>query len=498
MDSIARGLTALSPSIGQAEDFIAKKGIPEDQVPAFLAKLGDPQLAGLIAQKQRLKQEQAKQVPPGGPQKSPPTVKDEINQQLVQLMQAKQQQAQQPPMPGMPPQGAMPPQGGQPPQPGQPPMPPQGGQPPVQAAAGGLMGMGIGGLDAGAMEAPRHFDGGGVVALAAGGTGGSSVKSKEEIEKEKQAGHTPVPSDPYQAYYDMLTKQSEEYKAIGPYKQLEDPTFKEREELYKKRQADAERKHQESLRNASRAGTIAAMEAAGSGKSLFRTVTANMKETEAKRLEADKAYEDAKDALEDNMLELHKAQQAYKETGNKDDYNWKLKLQDKVSTNTADMLKAMQDQTKFKAEQDFRSESLGVQKAQAYRPTDLQNATDDFYRDYRAAQIKGDPSLKGLTDAELKAKAREKAMTLVTGMRTEPTTTNNYADAIAKIDAGASASTMRRLAATPDDPRYKAAKADYDRQVATINSIYPEQAKAVQSGQGGSGSGGTIDFNSLR
>ena len=195
MDSIARGLTALSPSIGAAEDFIAKKGIPEEQVPAFLAKLGDPTLAGLIAQKQRLKQVQAKQVPPGGPQQSPPTVKDEINQKLAQILQSRQQsqlqdmqamqnaqagqgmppqggQPGQPPMPGQPPQGAQPPQGGPPPE-----------GPPVQAAAGGLMGMGLGGLDAGAMEAPRHFDGGGVVAFTAGGT---APKTKKELEEEER------------------------------------------------------------------------------------------------------------------------------------------------------------------------------------------------------------------------------------------------------------------------------------------------------------------------
>lgn len=173
MRSVAYGLTALSPGVGQAEDFIEKKGIPDDQVPAFLAKFGDPQLAGLIAQKQRLKQIQAKMPPPGGPQAAPPTVKDDINMQVMRALNPTpnnpQPQAGQ--QPGQPPQGGPPP-GGQPPQGGPPPggQPPQAGGPPVQAAAGGLMGQGIGGLDAGAMEAPRHFDDGGIVAFAGGGS----------------------------------------------------------------------------------------------------------------------------------------------------------------------------------------------------------------------------------------------------------------------------------------------------------------------------------------
>lgn len=177
MRSMAYGLSALSPSIGVAEEFIEKKGIPDEQLPAFLAKLGDPQLAGLIAQKQRLKQLQAKMPPPGGPQAAPPTVKDDINMEVMRALNPTpnnpQPQAGQPP--GMPPQGAMPPQGGQPGMPPQGAQPPQDGQPPVQAAGGGLMGYGLGGLDAGAMEAPRHFDGGGVVAFA--GPTGSAVDS---------------------------------------------------------------------------------------------------------------------------------------------------------------------------------------------------------------------------------------------------------------------------------------------------------------------------------
>jgi hypothetical protein len=200
MRSVAYGLSALSPGVGAAEDFIEKKGIPDDQVPAFLAKFGDPQLAGLIAQKQRLKEIQAKMPPPGGPQSAPPTVKDDINMQVMRALNPTPNNPQpqaggQPPQGGQPGQPGMPPQGGPPP--GGPPQgapqggPPPGG-PPVQAAAGGLMGYGIGGLDAGAMEAPRHFDGGGVVAFATGGPGYKNVTDTATAQHEADLAGVPM------------------------------------------------------------------------------------------------------------------------------------------------------------------------------------------------------------------------------------------------------------------------------------------------------------------
>jgi hypothetical protein len=489
MRSIAYGLTALSPSVGQAEDFISKKGIPEDQVPTFLAKLGDPQLAGLIAQKQRLKQEQAKQVPPGGPQQGPPTVKDEINQQLAQIMQAQQQKQM----------------GQQPPMPGQPPAPPQGG-PPIQAAGGGLMGEGLGSLDAGSMEAPHHFDGGGVVALAAGDlvSSGNTVKSKEEVEKKK----TTAATDPYGRYYDFLEKQQEEYKNIGPYKQLEDPTFAEREKLLAKRQAEAKQKYEEDRAGASRAGWLEAVDAAFSGKSLGKTIVTQMKTQDAKKLAAEDAYEDARKDLEDNLVELHKAQQAYKETGNKSDYEWKLKLQDKVSGLSDKMLNTMVDQTKFKAEQDYRNRSLAQQERQMNKPTDMEHATIDFYKDLKAAQIKGtDPSLKGLTDDELRAKARAKAMTLVTGMRSEAADTQNFLDNYPKVVQAAETAQkayQRALAMSGNneqDPTVIAAK-QKAKQAQDIADEVGRRAGIASAGSSATGAGGgnsgVIDYNSLR
>lgn len=470
MDSIARGLTALSPSIGAAEDFISKKGIPDEQVPAFLAKLGDPQLAGLIAQKQRLKQEQAKQVPPGGPQQGPPTVKDEINQQLLQIQQAQQQKqmGQQPGQPPMPPQGA-----------------PQGG-PPVQAAGGGLMGMGLGGLDAGSMEAPHHFDGGGVVAFAQGKIvdSGKTVKKKEEIEQ---------PADPYQKYYDTLTKQEEEYKALGPYKQLEDPTYLERQKLYEKRQSEAKQKYDEDRANASRLGWLAAMEAAGSGKSLYQTITTQMQTQEEKRLAADDKYETAKKDLEDNLVELHKAEQAYKETGNKEDYNWKVKLQDKVSGLHDDMLKTMIDQTKYKADQDYRMKELNMQERQLNKATDLTNSTVDFFRDLKSAQIKGDPSLKGLTDDQLRAKAREKAITLTVGLKLEAAGEQNLVDNLSKLqDAAAKAQSLydrNNAIYGPNDPKTLAAKQDADQAKSLVTQVAEKAKLTSSSSAAGGGSG---------
>lgn len=456
MDSVARGLTALSPSIGAAEDFIAKKGIPEDQVPAFLAKLGDPQLAGLIAQKQRLKQEQAKQVPPGGPQKSPPTVKDEINQQLVQLMQAKQQQAQQPPMPGMPPQGAMPPQGGQPP------------MPPVQAAGGGLMGMGLGGLDAGAMEAPRHFDGGGVVAFS-GTTGsvvksGSTVKSKEEVEKGKTT--TPAPANPYSDVYKLAEQQIKDIEARTPYKRLEDPTIQEREELYAKRLEEAKREYEEDLRNSRSLANADALEAAFSGKSLGRTVAISMKSQKEKQIAARDKYSALQDKLQDAVVNLHVATQANKEEDNKATWQDKRNAEKEVAAIRAEMAKTKVAESEADFEHTYKTKSLAAQNAQAYRPTDLQNATNDFYKDLKAAQIKNDPTLKGLTDAQLMAKAREKAMTLVTGMKQEGAGEQNWVDNLKNFDtavdnADANLKRARALSSAKDpetDPVVIAAK----------------------------------------
>jgi hypothetical protein len=532
MDSVAYGLSALSPSIGQAEEFISKKGIPPDQVPAFLASLGDPQLAGLIAQKQRLKQEQAKQVPPGGPQQSPPTVKDEINQQLAQIMQARQQQQSgMPPQqgqPGQPPQGGMPPpQGGPPPQGA-----PQGG-PPVQAAAGGLMGMGLGGLDAGAMEAPRHFIGGGVVAFAPGGPTSSTVKSKEEIEKEQQAANTPA-TDPvktsYEDYYKSMEDQKKAIQDLGPYKMLDDPTIAERENLLKKRQDKAQASYERSLAASRKAGWIAAMEAAGSGKSLFQTITQKVKTTEEKRLEAEKERDKLEDELDDKFIQLHQAEQLIKETNSKAAYDRKAQILKEINELNGQVLSTKNDEAKFKVQQDkidrdydlnkdkyawdkdkweqeqawdkekFAKEQQGkaADRALTARQITAGSSTneDRYAADYAAAaKARGDTR----TDAQLKVEGR-KEYNLI---GKDPTATAEKAElsgyqTYIKDVVGPAEEALRHQQlmhrSTPNHPDVIKAQQKVDQARADALKLYPTAAGRL-SGSGGSsgGSSGGVD-----
>lgn len=138
------GLSALSPLTQQAEEFVQKKKIPQDQVVPFLLSMRNPQLAGAVAQKMRLDQadDLMKQMQ-ANPPAAPPTV--------VQENQAKLQNAEAMLGQGM---GAMPAgvmdraqfQGGIT---GQPMMPPQPQQVPQRMAGGGPVAFSNGGGPAG-------------------------------------------------------------------------------------------------------------------------------------------------------------------------------------------------------------------------------------------------------------------------------------------------------------------------------------------------------------
>lgn len=84
MESNRMGLSALSPLVGAADKFIREKNIPPDQVPAYLFSVGSPELAGLTAKFQRLKNAAQMMPPQGGPPPAPPTVADDINTQMAQ------------------------------------------------------------------------------------------------------------------------------------------------------------------------------------------------------------------------------------------------------------------------------------------------------------------------------------------------------------------------------------------------------------------------------
>ena len=140
---------AMSPQIGQAEDFYAKKvaeeGADPNDMTAFISKLykvtQDPNLIGAIVNRHMAKQIAATMPPPGGAQPAPPTVTDKIKLDLMNLKKAKQQKAQQ-------------------------------AQSDLQQALSQQdtgMNQGIGSMDAGTMEAPQHMNGGGIVAFAEGG-----------------------------------------------------------------------------------------------------------------------------------------------------------------------------------------------------------------------------------------------------------------------------------------------------------------------------------------
>lgn len=84
MDNGVMGLSALSPLVSAADQFIREKNIPPDQVPAYLFSVGSPELAGLTAKFQRLKNATQMMPPQGGPPPAPPTVADDINSQMMQ------------------------------------------------------------------------------------------------------------------------------------------------------------------------------------------------------------------------------------------------------------------------------------------------------------------------------------------------------------------------------------------------------------------------------
>jgi hypothetical protein len=84
MEQNRSGLSALSPIVSAADEFIRKKNIPPDQVPAYLFSIGSPELAGLTAKYQRLKTATQAMPQQGGPPPAPPTVADDVNNQLMQ------------------------------------------------------------------------------------------------------------------------------------------------------------------------------------------------------------------------------------------------------------------------------------------------------------------------------------------------------------------------------------------------------------------------------
>jgi hypothetical protein len=518
MDSIARGLTALSPSIGAAEDFISKKGIPEEQVPAFLAKLGDPMLAGLIAQKQRLKQEQAKQIPPGGPQQSPPTVRDEINQKLAQILQGQQQgqlqglqnmqnaqQGQGQPQQGGQPQGGPPQQGGQPPQ-GQPPQggpPPQGapqGGPPVQAAAGGLMGMGLGGLDAGAMEAPRHFDGGGVVAFTAGGT---APKTKEELEEERKKAMTSSSDEAYANIFKLGQDYLEDLRGSSAYHQIagteEDPSVKlEREQMAKDAAEGKQRYGREHGYDAEMAGWMRGLSGAFRGESLGQSLTANYDETIKARKAADDKYDTLNSTLDKQNLALAKAMTAARDSNSKADYDHAEKIRGDIRSTVSAMANTQLDKVKFdtdrsdhatdidfkKQEIALRQKQLDMEKQQLYKPTDQANAALAYFNSLKARKAEGDPELVGKSDAELRGMAYEKAQSAGLEARLSSADRNNlldnyryFQDAVDK----ANAALRRALGANGGDKNAPAVVAA-QKAVDEATSMRNQMQQQLQSG----------------
>lgn len=169
----SKGLAGLangmSPQIGQAEEFYSKKvaeeGADPNDMTAFLSKIykvtQDPNLIGAIVNRHMAKQLAASMAPPGA-QPSPPTVTDKIKLDLMNLKKAKEQKNQQAQADL---QSALTGQAQPQPQ----------AQPPQQ----GAMQQGIGGMDAGSMEAPQAMNTGGIVAFATGGAPHLAAEAEE-------------------------------------------------------------------------------------------------------------------------------------------------------------------------------------------------------------------------------------------------------------------------------------------------------------------------------
>jgi hypothetical protein len=450
MRSAAYGLTALSPSIGAAEDFIDKKGIPPEQVPAFLAKLGDPQLAGLIAQKQRLKQAEAAQAPAGSPRPGPPTVKDEINQKLAQILQGQQQQQQ----PQQPQQLGMPPQVGQP-----------------QMAAG------LGGLDAGAMEAPQHFNnGGGIVAFTAGGT---TPKSKEQTEQEKP--------NPYNDIYNLGEDYIKQLKGSTALHQIagteEDPAVKLQQDLIKQQRAEGRGDYaKESGYDAEMARWMRGLSGAFRGETLGQTLTAGYDKAVEKREAAKTKYDALKDRLDAQNLALVKAMTVAKDSNSKADYDHANTIRDSIHNTMSAMANTKLDEVKWDANRSdhatdvaLKKEELGIQRSQLNKPTNEKDYVNDYVK---AMKDKKDPR----TESELAAEGHERYISLVAGIKNESADVVAYESAKNKIETtlGKTLSRAKMMAGNnANDPAVMEAQRKYDAAMSELKALHPTASTRI-------------------